>query len=80
MSRATDHKYMLRPEEIVEFKHFFTPKVGVNTGEGESARIVQAQLRKMIELDLPSRPVGDNFLSKMLADKGLSIARRSVSN
>ena len=62
-----------------EFKHFFTTKVGVNKGEGQSARAVQAQIRKMIELEPHSKPVSDSILSKMLADKGMSIARRTVS-
>ena len=79
VSRATDHKYMLTPKGIFEFKHFFTTKVGVNKGEGQSARAVQAQIRKMIELELHSKPVSDSILSKMLADKGMSIARRTVS-
>ena len=79
VSRATDHKYMQTPKGIFEFKHFFTTKVGVNKGEGQSARAVQAQIRKMIELELPSKPVSDSILSKMLADKGMSIARRTVS-
>ena len=35
VSRATDHKYMLTPKGIFEFKHFFTTKVGVNKGEGQ---------------------------------------------
>jgi len=79
VSRATDHKYMLTPKGIFEFKHFFTTKVGVNKGEGQSARAVQAQIRKMIELELHSKPVSDSILSKMLADKGMFIARRTVS-
>ncbi len=79
VSRATNHKYMLTPRGIFEFKHFFTTKVGVNKGEGQSARAVQAQIRKMIELELPSKPISDSILSKMLADKGMSIARRTVS-
>ena len=79
VSRATDHKYMLTPKGILEFKHFFTTKVGVNKGEGQSARAVQAQIRKMIEFEIPSKPVSDSILSKMLADKGMSIARRTVS-
>jgi RNA polymerase sigma-54 factor len=33
----------------------------------------------MIELELPSKPISDSILSKMLADKGMSIARRTVS-
>lgn len=79
VSRATDHKYMLTPKGIFEFKHFFTTKVGVNKGEGQSARAVQAQIRKMIELELHSKPVSDSILSKMLADKGMFIARRTIS-
>jgi len=36
VSWATDHKYMLTPKRIFEFKHFFTTKVGVNKSEGQS--------------------------------------------
>ena len=79
VSRATDHKYMLTPKGIFEFKHFFTTKVGVNKGQGQSARAVQAQIRKMIELELNSKPISDSILSKILADKGMCIARRTVS-
>ena len=79
MSRATDHKYVLRPMGFIEFKHFFSPKVGVNMGEDQSARAVQTQQRRMIESELPSKSVSDSILSKALADKGMSIARRTLS-
>ena len=79
VSRATDHKYMLTPKGIFKFKHFFTTKVGVHKGEGQSARAVQAQIRKMIEFETPSKPISDGIISKMLADKGVSIAHRTVA-
>ncbi len=85
VSWATDRKFLLTPKGIVEFKHFFTTKVGMNKRENPSARAVQAQAqaqaqaRKMIDLELPSKPISDNIHSKMLADKGMSISWRTVS-
>jgi RNA polymerase sigma-54 factor len=33
----------------------------------------------MIEFETPSKPISDGINSKMLADKGVSIARRTVA-
>ena len=51
----------------------------MHKGEGQSARAVQAQILKMIEFETPSKPISDGINSKMLADKGVSIARRTVA-
>jgi len=79
ISRITTHKYMHTPRGIYEFKYFFSSQVATTDGSGESATAVQAMIRKLIIGENPRRPLSDNSIAKTLEDRGIRVARRTIT-
>jgi RNA polymerase sigma-54 factor len=79
VSRATGNKYMATPRGIFEFKHFFSRQLDTETGGTCSAAAVRALLKGMISNESQDAPLSDVSLTKMLADQGVVVARRTVS-
>ncbi|MEC5387867.1 RNA polymerase factor sigma-54 [Uliginosibacterium sp. H3] len=79
VSRATGNKYMATPRGIFEFKHFFSRQLDTETGGTCSAAAVRALLKGMISAESQDAPLSDVSLTKMLADQGVVVARRTVS-
>ncbi len=69
VSRATDGKYALLPNgRTVSFDDFF-----------DSSLPVKKALRELIAAESPRRPFSDEQLARMLAQRGFSIARRTIA-
>jgi len=79
ISRATGNKYMATPRGIFEFKHFFSRELATETGGSCSAAAVRALLKEMISAESQTAPLSDVSLTKMLADQGVIVARRTVA-
>ncbi|MGA2552867.1 MAG: RNA polymerase factor sigma-54 [Burkholderiaceae bacterium] len=79
VSRATGNKYMATPRGIFEFKHFFSRELATDTGGQCSAAAVRALLKEMITSEDRKDPLSDVLLTKMLADQGVIVARRTVA-
>ncbi|HEX5125405.1 MAG TPA: RNA polymerase factor sigma-54 [Rhodocyclaceae bacterium] len=79
VSRATGNKYMATPRGIFEFKHFFSRQLDTETGGTCSAAAVRALLKEMISAESDDAPLSDVSLTRMLADQGVVVARRTVS-
>ncbi len=79
ISRATGNKYMATPRGIFEFKHFFSRELATETGGSCSAAAVRALLKEMISAESQDAPLSDVSLTKMLADQGVIVARRTVA-
>jgi RNA polymerase sigma-54 factor len=79
VSRATGNKYMATPRGIFEFKHFFSRELATDTGGACSAAAVRALLKEMISTENRRSPLSDVSLTKMLADQGVIVARRTVA-
>ena len=79
VSRATGNKYMATPRGIFEFKHFFSRELATDTGGACSAAAVRALLKEMISSENRRSPLSDVSLTKMLADQGVIVARRTVA-
>ncbi|MDB5802400.1 MAG: polymerase sigma-54 factor [Rhodocyclales bacterium] len=79
VSRATGNKYMATPRGIFEFKHFFSRQLDTETGGTCSAAAVRALLKGMISAESQDAPLSDVSLTRMLADQGVVVARRTVS-
>ena len=78
VSRGCNQKYMLTPRGLFEFKYFFSTGFTSQSGEEASSRALMEMIREMIEEEDPSRPLSDDALSKLLKEKGYSVARRTV--
>jgi RNA polymerase sigma-54 factor len=80
VSRAVSGKYMDTPQGIFEMKFFFT--AGLQTtggGEGVSNTSVKDMIAEIFKAENPVKPLSDQEVVKMLGDKGISIARRTVA-
>ncbi|VFR85129.1 RNA polymerase sigma-54 factor RpoN [plant metagenome] len=79
ISRATTQKFMLTPFGTMELKRFFGAGVATEAGGSASATAVQAQIRQMVAEESAGKPLSDNQIMQMLADRGIVIARRTVA-
>jgi RNA polymerase sigma-54 factor len=79
ISRATGNKYMATPRGIFEFKHFFPRELSTESGGTCSAAAVRALLKEMIDAENVREPLSDVSLTRMLADQGVIVARRTVA-
>jgi RNA polymerase sigma-54 factor len=79
VSRAVSGKYMQTPRGIFEMKYFFTSGIKTANGEGMSNTSVKDIMAEMIRAEDPIKPLSDEELVKLLAQKGIVIARRTVA-
>lgn len=79
VSRAVSGKYMQTPQGIYEMKYFFTSGIKTADGVGMSNTSVKDIISEMINKEDPSKPLSDEEIVKMLAQKGIVIARRTVA-
>ena len=79
VSRAVSGKYMQTPQGIFEMKYFFTSGLQSNTGENISNTSVKDMIAEIFKHEDLSRPLSDQEVVKMVAEKGVVIARRTVA-
>lgn len=79
VSRAVSGKYMQTPQGIFEMKYFFTSGIKTASGVGMSNTSVKDMIAEMIEKEDPTKPLSDEEIVKMLAQKGIVIARRTIA-
>ena len=79
ISRVTTNKYMHTPRGIFEFKYFFSSHLASVDGEDQSSVSVRAKIRKLVGAENPAKPLSDNKIMKLLADDGVTVARRTIA-
>jgi len=79
ISRATTRKYMHTPRGTYELKYFFSSHVGADNGNIHSSKAIQALIKKMIDNELPNKPLSDNKIMSLLKEKGIKVARRTIA-
>jgi RNA polymerase sigma-54 factor len=79
VSRAVSGKYMQTPRGIFEMKYFFTAGIQTATGDGMSNTSVKDMIAEIFNGEDTSKPLSDQEVVKMLKDKGIVIARRTVA-
>ena len=79
VSRATGNKYMATPRGIFEFRHFFPRELCTDSGGTCSSAAVRALLKEMIAAESGDAPLSDVALTKLLAEQGVIVARRTVA-
>jgi RNA polymerase sigma-54 factor len=80
VSRAVSGKYMETPQGIFEMKFFFT--AGLQTtggGESVSNTSVKDMITEIFKAEHSAKPLSDQEVVKMLGEKGITIARRTVA-
>src|SRR5437660_967528 len=79
VSRAVSGKYMQTPQGIFEMKYFFTSGIQTATGEGMSNTSVKDMIAEIFRKEDPNKPLSDQEVVRMLSEKGIVIARRTVA-
>lgn len=79
VSRVSNSKYAQTRWGTFPLRHFFSD--GYVTAEGDqlSTREIKAALHDIIETENKQKPLSDDALGKLLAQKGYPIARRTVA-
>jgi RNA polymerase sigma-54 factor len=79
VSRAVSGKYIQTPQGVFELKYFFTAGLQTVTGDDVSNTSVKDMITDIFKNEDPAKPLADQEVVKMLADKGITIARRTVA-
>ncbi len=79
VSRVTTQKFMDTPRGIFEFKFFFSSHVNTISGGECSSTAIRALIRKLVAAELPTNPLSDQKIVKILAEQGIEVARRTVA-
>jgi RNA polymerase sigma-54 factor len=79
VSRAVSAKYMDTPQGIFEMKYFFTAGIQTASGDGLSNTSVKDMISEIFKKEDPSKPLSDQEVVRMLKEKGIVIARRTVA-
>jgi RNA polymerase sigma-54 factor len=79
VSRAVSGKYMETPQGIFEMKYFFTAGIQTASGDGLSNTSVKDMIAEIFKKENSSKPLSDQEVVKMLKEKGIVIARRTVA-
>ena len=79
ISRVTTNKYMHTPRGVFEFKYFFSSHLSTVDGAEQSSTSVRAKIRKLVGAENPAKPLSDSKIATMLADEGITVARRTVA-
>jgi len=79
VSRAVSGKYIETPQGIFEMKYFFTAGLQTDTGGGVSNTSVKDMIAEIFKAEDTGKPLSDQEVVKMLKEKGIVIARRTVA-
>ncbi len=79
VARTTRGKYMQTPQGLFELKFFFSPGLHTDSGEDQSSKSIQAQIKKIIEGEDKRKPLSDQKIANLLKAQGTNIARRTVT-
>ncbi|HEY9364921.1 MAG TPA: RNA polymerase factor sigma-54 [Chitinophagaceae bacterium] len=79
VSRITCNKYVETPFGTILLKDLFTEGIANEKGQVISNRVIQTTLEELIQNEDKKNPYTDQQLVTILAEKGFSIARRTVA-
>ncbi|MBQ0056699.1 MAG: RNA polymerase factor sigma-54 [Bacteroidales bacterium] len=80
ISRVSNSKYIDTDFGIIAVKDLFSTKIQTQDGNSISNREVQERLASMVDSEDKRSPLSDDALSKLLAEQGYPIARRTVAS
>ena len=79
VSRAVSGKYIQTPQGVFEMKYFFTAGIQTDDGAGLSNTSVKDIIADIFKAENTGKPLSDAEVVKMLKEKGIVIARRTVA-
>jgi len=79
VSKITSGNFMQCPYGIIPLKRLFTDAANTSNGEDVSTLKVKAILSEIIAAEDKSKPLSDQALSAVMAEKGYTLARRTIA-
>lgn len=79
VGRAISEKYAQTPHGLLPLKFFFSGGYESADGGGLSSESVKNMIRKIVSEESPRAPLSDSKIAEMLAEDGVSVARRTVA-
>jgi RNA polymerase sigma-54 factor len=79
VSRAIANKYVQTPYGLFDLKYFFTPGYQTASGEVMSNTSVKDAIQDLISRESPTKPLSDQEIVKILSERGIPLARRTVA-
>lgn len=79
VSRAINNKFIQTPRGTFALKYFVSSKVDTVESENVSSNGVKGMIKKVISQENKEKPLSDEQIRKVLEDKGIKIARRTVA-
>lgn len=79
ISRVVNGKYVQSPVGIHELKYFFSEGLTTDSGNEISNKHIKELIKEIIDSESKNLPYSDDKIAKMLKDKGIHIARRTVA-
>ncbi len=79
ISRATSNKYCQTPHGVIKLKDLFSNAINNQKGGEWSQTAVKSKIQQLIKSEPSRKPLSDNSIVKLLAQQGISIARRTVA-
>lgn len=79
ISRVSNSKYAQTRWGTFPLRHFFSDSYVTAEGDELSTREIKASLQDLVDAEDKRKPLSDEALGKLLAEKGYPIARRTVA-
>jgi RNA polymerase sigma-54 factor len=79
VSRAIANKYVQTPYGLFDLKYFFTPGYQTASGEVMSNTSVKDAIQDLISRESSNKPLSDQEIVKILGERGIPLARRTVA-
>ncbi len=79
VSRVTSRKYMHTPRGVFELKYFFNSSINTGDGENIASEAVKDEIKKIVSGENPKKPLSDAAIVKILHERNIDIARRTVA-
>ncbi|MBN1900907.1 RNA polymerase factor sigma-54 [Candidatus Sumerlaeota bacterium] len=79
VARVANGKYVETPRGTYELKYFFSSGLETQNGESTSSKSVKETIARIIQGESPNKPLSDQKIARLLENKGIKIARRTVA-
>lgn len=79
ISRAVRGKYVEYKGEIYELKYFFSEGLPTDDGDVLAVKHIKELIKEIIDQEPADKPISDDKIAEILQEKGIQIARRTVT-
>ncbi len=79
VSRAIANKYLASGQGLTAFRDFFSGGYRNDSGDSISSSGIKEIIRDAVEQENPRSPLSDSKIEKLLKDRGLTVARRTIA-